>query len=400
MSGVQRPTFSVVEFTSLPQNLRTTQIRKKFDKDGSGFLEAKNAQGQNEIYMLEQAMGLDLSKYKRASSKVEITTSDTGDIDYHPFKTSTLYGSNGKPSVVINGQVPNKSFVNSEYIERKEINGNKTTTQTYIGLNLELDKETSSETVTKNASYGNVKGLTKTETKDDDGGTSVSYERGSYYSRDTDEYVTSDYYRLNIYKDQNGKTTGYSSEVAGKNAGGDTYYVKGSYKYHNDETLFNDKKYGKLAKHTDITGKTDTDPNNQKGNFEKTTVHYTLNGEKAEVKKSKNGRYEITQKGKTNVYSHDGKNLKMSYVMADTIKLENGYQKKVSPNGKETWYYAPNGKATSQAQYHVSVAKNIKVRNGKFIYNNQELPAKLNKNGSYTVTVGKENIVLKKVKKH
>ena len=358
MSGVQRPTFSVVEFTSLPQNLRTTQIRKKFDKDGSGFLESKNAQGQNEIYMLEQAMGLDLSKYKRAASKVEITTSDTGDIDYHPFKTSTLYGSNGKPSVVIKGQVPNKSFVNSEYIERKEINGNKSTTQTYIGSNLKLDKESPTETVTKNVSYGNKKGLTKTEIKD------IDYTEVSYV-------------------DKNGNVVACFQEIAGKNMD----YTKNPYKYQESETLFNDKKYGILTKHTENTGKGDA-------------VYYTLNGEKANVKKSKNGRYEITQKEKTNVYSHDGKKLKMSYVMADTIKLENGYQKKVSPNGKETWYYAPNGKATSQAQYHVSVAKNIKVRNGKFIYNNQELPAKLNKNGSYTVTVGNENIVLKKVKKH
>ena len=356
MSGVQRPTFSVVEFTSLPQNLRTKQIRKKFDKDGSGFLEAKNAQGQNEIYMLEQAMGLDLSKYKTATSKVETNTRDTGNIDYQPYKVSTLYGPNGKPSVVLYSQVK-RNFIDSEFISREEINGNKSTTQTYIGSNLKLDKESPTETVTKNVSYGNKKGLTKTEIKD------IDYTEVSYV-------------------DKNGHVVACFQEIAGKNMD----YTKNPYNQES-ETLFNDNKYGILTKHTENTGKGDA-------------VHYTLNGEKAEVKKSKNGRYEITQKEKTNVYSHDGKKLKMSYVMADTIKLENGYQKKVSPNGKETWYYAPNGKAISQAQYHVSVAKNIKVRNGKFIYNNQELPAKLNKNGSYTVNVGGENIVLNKIKKH
>ena len=52
MSNIQNKTFSIIEFTSLPKNLRTVEMRKKFDADNSGFLEANNSKGQNEIYQL------------------------------------------------------------------------------------------------------------------------------------------------------------------------------------------------------------------------------------------------------------------------------------------------------------------------------------------------------------
>ena len=57
----------VIEFTSLPEKLKTQKVREFYDKDGSGFLESCNSQGQNEISLmanLAKSLGIDLSKYK------------------------------------------------------------------------------------------------------------------------------------------------------------------------------------------------------------------------------------------------------------------------------------------------------------------------------------------------
>lgn len=54
----------VIEFSSLPENLKTEKVRKFYDKDGSRFLESNNANGQNEIDLMAKAFNLDLSKYK------------------------------------------------------------------------------------------------------------------------------------------------------------------------------------------------------------------------------------------------------------------------------------------------------------------------------------------------
>ena len=53
----------------------------------------------------------------------------------------------------------------------------------------------------------------------------------------------------------------------------------------------------------------------------------------------------------TAVYSHDGKKLKESYVNATEKVLEDGYKIKTSPDGKEQWFYTPDGKAISKKEF-------------------------------------------------
>lgn len=56
-------------------------------------------------------------------------------------------------------------------------------------------------------------------------------------------------------------------------------------------------------------------------------------------------------KRETNIYSHDGKRLKESYVNAKEQTLADGYKIKTSPDGKEQWFFAPDGKQISKETF-------------------------------------------------
>lgn len=53
----------------------------------------------------------------------------------------------------------------------------------------------------------------------------------------------------------------------------------------------------------------------------------------------------------TEFYSHDGKKLKESYVNAKEQVLADGYKIKTSPDGKEQWFYDPDGKPISKEEF-------------------------------------------------
>lgn len=61
----------IIKFSDLPANMRTKQVREFYDKDNSGFLESNNENGQNEVALMQQAFGLDLSKYKSDITKTK-----------------------------------------------------------------------------------------------------------------------------------------------------------------------------------------------------------------------------------------------------------------------------------------------------------------------------------------
>ena len=52
----------VIEFSSLPKKLKTKEVREFYDKDKSGLLESNNWNGQDEVALMAEAFGLDLSK--------------------------------------------------------------------------------------------------------------------------------------------------------------------------------------------------------------------------------------------------------------------------------------------------------------------------------------------------
>lgn len=397
MSSIPKQTFSVIEFTSLPQNLRTAEMRKKFDMDGSGFLEAKNAKGQNEIYRLEQSMGLDLSKYKKEASKVEGTYVNVGSpyvrncID---VPGSIMYDKSGKPSVVI-------GVYSDGSIERTEIKGNTSTTRTYdANFNIKPEGNGDSYKVTENATFNGIKGLTKVEWKNSDGSTTIEYEKDKEVASEYTVPTSPNYIEIRMTKDANGKITSFCQQTVDpkRKTEWGTPMIKCNGM--SISQVFANDKFKLEKKHTDEYLLNDL------RSFDRTMLkskdEYFFNGKPAQVVPVENGRYEITQDGKTACYSHDGKKLRMDYVTAETKNLENlidgyknAYKKKVSVDGKTSWYYDPKGKQISQADYHSKVVKDIKIKNGKFTYYGKELPAKRNRDGSYNVTLGNEVFTLR-----
>lgn len=391
MSSISKQTFSVIEFTSLPQNLRTAEMRKKFDMDGSGFLEAKNAKGQNEIYRLEQSMGLDLSKYKKEASKVKISKSVNGTVEQ-----SIMYDKNGKPSVYLTECNEANNLFGG--VKRIEIKGNVETTRTYDeNFNIEPETNGYSHIVTNNATFNGIKGLTKTEWKNKDGSTTIMYEKDIEVTSEYTVPATPNYIEIRMTKDANGEITSFCQQTVDpkhKTEWG-TPIIKCNGM--SISQVFANDKFKLVKKHTDEYLKDDLRSLDR--SMLKSKDEYFFNGKPAQVVPVENGRYEITQDGKTECYSHDGKKLRMDYVTAETKNLEDGYKneykKKVSADGKTSWYYDAQGKQISKADYHSKVVKDIKVKNGKFTYFGKELPAKRNRDGSYNVTLGNEVFTLR-----
>lgn len=72
--------------------------------------------------------------------------------------------------------------------------------------------------------------------------------------------------------------------------------------------------------------------------------------------KVENGRTRVTTgkyggDEKTKTYSHDNKLLKESYVNATEKVLADGYKVKTSPDGKEQWFYTPDGEQISKEEF-------------------------------------------------
>ena len=164
--GVHETGLKIIQFTSLPSNLRTQVVRIKYDTDGSGFLESRNSKGENEISKIEQEMGLELSTYKQPVSKVIVEN----DKENSAFKESTLYDNNGKPATRLRGI---ENFYTA--LEYTEINEN---VETIYPLDDNFNKYSEYKTTrTKNTTYNGTKGWIKEEHKvNSSGDTRIKYE--------------------------------------------------------------------------------------------------------------------------------------------------------------------------------------------------------------------------------
>ena len=257
----------VIEFTSLPDKLKTKEVRAFYDKDGSGFIEAQNANGQNEYALMAdfaRSMGIDLSKYKSDITKV--TIEDNG-------KYSAGYNSNGTRVRTLNLPADNGTFVYTEnkqnntmqgirYDENFKPNGfttsydGKTWTMTRELLNYRIVQKNDNTTVTDITSNRVVS-------------TSIKNKKGEY---------------VNTYYE-------YKPLTKGKN----------SLELVNEYTNKGYTVGEQLMKKPD--------------NLEVSNSTYTLNGKPVQAKPIGRGRYEITDdKGNVFYISHDGVKLKPEYV--------------------------------------------------------------------------------------
>lgn len=253
----------VIEFTSLPDNMKTAKVRAFYDKDGSGFIESNNANGQNEVALMQQAFGLDLSKYKSNITKVARTECN----HEYPRKMSRTYDSNGKwvkdLEIYDDGDV---------YTYEKSMTQSKFS-KGYAASNyaLILEQKINSRGCADNKIEKLGNGMT-------------------YYA----DYKT----KHSVLKDKKGKIVASWDWSNGKN----------EFNLYQDKVLVKGKNT-LVATHC-YSG---TDEDVKKLSLTNTT--YTLNGKKVQAKPIGKGRYEVTtEKGNIYYISHDGVNLKPEYV--------------------------------------------------------------------------------------
>lgn len=268
----------VIEFTSLPDNMKTAKVRAFYDKDGSGFIESNNANGQNEVALMQQAFGLDLSKYKSNITKVVRTKCN----HEYPRKMSRTYDSNGKwvkdLEIYDDGDV---------YTYEKSMTQSKFS-KGYAASNYALILEQKI----------NSRGCADNKIEKLDNGM-------TYYA----DYKT----KHGMLKDKKGKIVASRDWSNGKNEFNlyqDKVLVKGkntlvaTHCYSGTDEIKN----GIFIQSGDVV------PNDVE-KLSLTNTTYTLNGKKVQAKPIGKGRYEVTtEKGNIYYISHDGVNLKPEYV--------------------------------------------------------------------------------------
>ena len=407
----------IIDFSVLPDKLKTQEVRAKFDKDGSGFLESNGKKGNEYLAMAEfaKSMNIDLSKYKSDIVKVksEVVQSD-GDsrITWHQTRG---YDKNGKPVVDLVANIDydevDEDLCNKGYSNRRLADGyTRTTYENGVERSVEYDKDAKpiengeKRTAEFNVTFRGQKGLVKiTTTKQNE--QDVAYERGDHTSSEGPEFVTDDYYSYREHKeiDDNGEKTTWVSEsralkgtITGRwDAVQDNFYYKGT----KEKEMFDDpNSKNKLVKtetseykRPNIGEKRMATQEEREANTKKSSG-YTLNGKPVQVRRSKNARFEITtDKNETKFYSHDGKNLRIDYATGDEKVLPDGRKIVSSLDGKTNWYFDRDGKSVSVAEFydwkHTPFAINKNGNKTTYTYCGKQVKAVPIENGRYRVTL-------------
>ncbi len=268
----------VIEFTSLPDNMKTQKVREFYDKDGSGFLESCNANGQDEVALMQQAFGLDLSKYK--SDIVKTTKEKHDDI----CNIYTGFDKKGQKIVEIAEYSSNFIF------EQRYKQG-----QNKIEL---IDDNNKIIRFNKSISYNrDYKELNAIEVNAD--GTTISkfyYEDG--YLAYMDNYKDGGIYSMN------------GKKIMGIH---DTLTVTENLTQGKNVITKNDV-YELDFEHPNKI-KTTVKEAIKKAKKQLVETYMTLNGKKVQAKPIGKGRYEVTDEtGNVFYISHDGVKLKPEYV--------------------------------------------------------------------------------------
>ena len=272
---------TVILFSSLPANMKTEKVRKFYDKDNSGFLESKNANGENEVDLMQRAFGVDLSKYKSNVVKVHKNKDNIS-------MNACGFDANGKVVVSIEEMDHLNKIYETWY--QKDKNG------------VIPEGEVEPIGVKKATTYD------KNYRREASGEKSRNNEILRYYYKDgyreyvyqgvlRDDSPFATYYNngKKFCEEEKVTTTKTTNLTSGKNK----IQRKDTYK---TDLAFPDKDMT-LAEAV------------KKGKTEKVSSKTTLNGIPANAKKIGKGRYEVTtEKGKVFYISHDGVNLKPEYV--------------------------------------------------------------------------------------
>ena len=274
----------VIEFSSLPKELKTKEVREFYDKDKSGLLESNNWNGHDEVALMAEAFGLDLSKY--VSKDIVKTVNDYG---------TRCYDANGKLTHVYSGTSLWEAGNNTPYSKYD-----------YKFTRLYHDDDYSLMCEQK---YGKKGSAVET----------VGYDKLGNTIKTTDTYKTA-----TIYDSEN-------KEIAKLTRNKDNY--KSIARIFNGNKVELVKGQNTLVQVQDVEiedldmldylyhGK-NFDTENLLKTAEKQKpvgdIKYLYNGEPVQAKSIGKGRYEITlQDGSVKYIAHDGKELKPEYVRSN-----------------------------------------------------------------------------------
>lgn len=272
----------VIEFSSLPAQLKTEKVRSFYDKDGSGFLESNNSQGQNEISLMAEfakSMGIDLSKYKSNIAKVVRTNCN----HEGTREMSRAYDSNGK--WVMDLEIYDNSVATYEKSMTQAKFSKEYASSDY---HLFLEQKINSRGCADNGIIKLDNGMT-------------------YYT---------DYKKHHAeLKDKNGKIIASEDWVNGEdkfNLYQDRLITKGK------NTLVATRCYSGTGQIKNGFFIQDGELPNDIEKFPLTKTTFSLNGKPVQAKPIGKGRYEVTdEKGNVSYISHDGVKLKPEYVRSN-----------------------------------------------------------------------------------
>lgn len=270
----------VIEFSSLPKKLKTKEVREFYDKDKSGLLESNNWNGQDEVALMAEAFGLDLSKY--ASKDIVKTVDDVG---------TRCYDANGKLTHVYSGTGLWEAGNNTPY-SKYDYKFTRWYRDDDYSLMSEqkYGKNGSFEVITYDK-HGNTMKMTdlyKTATIYNKNNKEIAI-----LTRNKDNYETVarifNGNKVELVKGQNTLVQVQDIEIAGLDL----------IDYQNRGASFDIENLLKTAKEQKPVGE----------------IKYLYNGEPVQAKSIGKGRYEITlQDGSVKYIAHDGTELKPEYV--------------------------------------------------------------------------------------
>ena len=285
----------VIEFTSLPNNMKTAKARAFYDKDGSGFIESNNANGQNEVALMQQAFGLDLSKYK--SDIVKVKGNNGFDINGNKirevverngkiiYRTCSPGYFKGKVNSFGTKQIFDENYKPTGFWSKCVCKPNDRYKTTGVLPNYDGVPVKQYENYGPNGTIGNAK-------------LEISNQQGDVVATYEEKYRR---------KDKNGEIN-YETISEKRNVYEHRTLTKGK------NTIVSHKKYNaKLPENESGIPYNGLQKMPIKTDLE--TETFTLNGKKVQAKPIGKGRYEVaTEKGNIYYISHDGKILKPEYV--------------------------------------------------------------------------------------
>ncbi len=301
----------VIEFSSLPNNMKTAKVRAFYDKDGSGFLESKNANGKNEIALMQEAFGVNLSKYKSDITKVR-TSKAKGNYWVSDCDNKTKYYPTQTTSVGYNDK--NQKIVEIKHYQARDFNKNTQFSPELLASSQICEKRWTNNKLSADNIYSNdykPQAIIKKENKN--AIWQFFYNDGYLEMSGKGDLDCMKHSKAGLYNNQ-----GKLIQNLNDDNKGNLYYSNNKYKKltSGKNNLCEKETYKIFIKESENSRMNHSIKEVLQGESKtKVNSEYLLNGKPVKAKPIGKGRYEVTtEKGNVYYISHDGVNLKPEYV--------------------------------------------------------------------------------------